>query len=73
MYHVAAYHDSCPRSKDSWCQYQVDKLNNTNLYKSNGELPIDVRKAIIPIYNDLRKDEMLKNVFMGRLKMPMSL
>ena len=21
MYHVAGYHDSCPRSKDSWCQY----------------------------------------------------
>ena len=66
MYHVAAYHDSCPRSKDSWCQYQVDKLNNTNLYKSNGELPIDVRKAIIPIYNVLRKDEMLKKCLHGK-------
>ena len=21
MYHVAGYHDSSPRSKDSWCQY----------------------------------------------------
>ena len=65
MQHVAAYHDSCPRSKDSWCQHQVDKLNNTNLCKSK-ELPIDVRKAIIPIYNDLRKDEMLKKCLHGK-------
>ena len=60
MYHVTGYHDSCPSSKDSWCQYRVDKLNNTSLYKSKGELPIDVRKAILPIYNNLCKEEMLK-------------
>ena len=66
MYHVAGYHDSCPSSKDSWCQYRVDKLNNTNLYKSKGELPIDVRKAILPIYNNLCKEEMLKKCLHGK-------
>ena len=63
MYHVARYHDSCPRSKDSWCQYQVDKLNNTNLYKSKGELPIYLRKGI---YNDLFKEEILKKYLQGK-------
>ena len=66
MYNVAGYHDSCPRSKESGCQYQLDKLNNTNLYKSNGELPIDVRKAILPVYNDLCKEEMLKKCLHGK-------
>ena len=65
-YHVAGYHDSCPRSKDSWCQYQADKLNNTNLYKSKGGLPIDVRKAILSIYNNLCKEEMLNKCLHGK-------
>ena len=55
MYHAAGYHDSCPSSKDAWCQYREDKLNNTNLYKCKTDLPTDVRKAILPIYNDLCK------------------
>ena len=65
MYNVAGYHDSCPRSKESGCQYQVDKLKNTNLYKSKGELPIDVRKANLPVYNDLCNEEMLKKCLHG--------
>ena len=44
----------------------MNKLNNTNLYKSKGELPIDIRKAILPIYNDLCKEEMLKKCRHGK-------
>ena len=66
MYHVAGYHDSRPSSKDSWCQYQVDKLSNTNLYKSKGKLPTDVRRAILPTYNDFCKEEMLKKCLDGK-------
>ena len=44
----------------------MDKLNNTNLCKSKGELPIDVRKAILPIYNDLSKEGMLKKCLQGK-------
>ena len=62
IYHVAGYHDSCPSSKDSWCPFRVDKLNNTNLYKSKGELPIDARKSILPIYNDLCKEEIAEEM-----------
>ena len=44
----------------------MDKLNKTNLCKSKGELPIDVRKAILPIYNDLCKEGMLKKCLQGK-------
>ena len=50
MFHVADYHDSCPKRRDSWCQFQKDTLLNTSLYKSKGGIPVDVRTSIIHIY-----------------------
>ena len=44
MYHVAGYHDACPNHKESWCQYQLDKLNGTSLYEKRG-FPLDVHIA----------------------------
>lgn len=70
MYHVAGYHESCPKSSNSWCQYQADKINNTNNFKSKGELPVDVRKAILPIYKDLCKEEMLAKCLHGKTQNP---
>ena len=36
LLHVASssfniHHDYCPKSSDSWCQYEWDQINNTNL------------------------------------------
>ena len=53
MFHVADYHDSCLKRRDSWCQFQKEKLLNTSLHKSKGGLPVDVRTSIILIYHDL--------------------
>lgn len=66
MFHVAGSHDSCLKSNDSWCQYQLDKINNTNFCKSKGELTVDIRKAILPIYTDLCKEEMMKKLLHGK-------
>ena len=33
MYHVAGYHNTYPKNADTWCQYQLDKINGTNLFK----------------------------------------
>ena len=44
----------------------MDKLNNTHLYKSKGELPIDVRKTILKIYNNMCKERMLKKYLNGK-------
>lgn len=65
MYHVAGYHDSCPNGEDSWCQFKLDQLNGTKLYKKKG-FPLDVRQAILPIYNDLCKRENLSKCLHGR-------
>ena len=42
-----------------------DRLDNTNLHKSKGDLPIVVRKAILPIYKSLCKAEMLEKCLHG--------
>ena len=66
MYHVAGYHDNCPKGYNTWCQFQLDKLNGTKLYKDKGGFPLDVRQAILPIYNDLCKPENLSKCLHGR-------
>ena len=55
MFHVAGYHENCPKNQNSWCQYQQDGLNGPNSYKGKGGLALDVRAAILPVYNDLCK------------------
>ena len=60
LYHVCGYHHNCPKSADTWCQYQNDKQYNTNYSKSKGDLSTDVRRGILPIYQSLCKSEMLE-------------
>ena len=58
MFHVASsadcnYHTYCPKSNDSWCQYNRDIVNRTNLYRAGAGLSVDVVAAInqsIPTY-----------------------
>ena len=67
FYHIADYHEKCPKSSDTWCTYQKDKLDGTHLHKSNkGDIPIDIRKVILPIYCDLCKPENLAKSLHGR-------
>ena len=66
MYHVAGYHDNCQKNSDSWCQFQLDKLNGTSLHNEKYCLPLDVRQAILPIYIDLCKRENLAKCLHGR-------
>ena len=71
MFDVACYHDNCPKNQNSWCQYQQDLLNGTNSYKDKGGLPLDVRVAILPMYNDLCKRENLSKCLHGRTQIEM--
>ena len=43
--------------KNTWCKCQQDKNNGTSFYRSKADLTIDVRAAILPIYNDLTKQK----------------
>ena len=65
LYHVL---DGCPKSDDTWCPYQKGKLNGTKKYESKGTSPVEIRSAIIPIYIDLTKPEMLENCLHGKMQ-----
>ena len=66
MYHVANYHEKCPKSADTWCQYWKDKNERTDLHKNKGNMATDVRKAILPIYQDLCKRSNLEKCLHGK-------
>lgn len=42
-------HHMCPRTNDSWCKYQADKMNDTNTYKEKPGKQVIVRDKIKPI------------------------
>ena len=55
------YHTYCPATKDSWCQYQRDIINNTNLYKPGNGFHEDGIKHVKPEYVKLTNEtELLK-------------
>ena len=58
-------HSMCPRTSDSWCKFQADKVNNTNLYKYKPGLPAIIRDTIKPVFMDLSNDNLLKKCLHG--------
>ena len=58
-------HLMCPRSSESWCKFQTDKINNTGLYKNKPGLPSVVRGAIKPVFMDL-SDNLFKKCLHGQ-------
>ena len=72
FFHVASsdgynYHSAyCPMTADSWCQYQRDRYNKTNLYKPGAGLDDDVIKEVEPIYADLTKEDELSKCLHGK-------
>ena len=55
-------HQMCPHSNESWCKFQVDKINNTGLYKNKPGLPSIVRDAIKPVFMALSDDNLFKKM-----------
>ena len=72
LYHYSTSNDPdirhiyCPRTEDSWCKYQSDKITGKDTYKLKINIPIVVRDKIKPIFMDLSKDELLKKCLHGR-------
>ena len=68
--HVASneqqhYHSLCEQSQTSWCQYQRDRFNKTNLFKHGVGLTKEVIALVKPIYKDLIKLEELEKCLHG--------
>ena len=61
-------HQYCPRSKDSWCKYQSDKLTGKNMYKGNINIDVAVSDVIAPVFSnkDLGSEELLKKCLHGQ-------
>ena len=58
-------HMMCPRTSESWCKYQADRINNTNTYKHKPGLPIIVKDATKRIFMDLYDIDLLKKCLHG--------
>lgn len=62
------FHDQCPTGSTSWCRYQQDKANRTNLYKHGTGLPLAVIKEVKPEYVRLSEDNLLKKYLHGKTR-----
>jgi len=51
-------HEDCPLGVDSWCKWQKSQAIDENFHPAS--LPPDVQKHILPIYEDLSKDDLLQ-------------
>ena len=66
LFHVSSskdneWHDYCPRTTDSWCLFERDKINKTSTYKSGVGIPRNiVLENLRPIYKDLSSDALLQ-------------
>lgn len=58
-------HMYCPEGKDSWCEYQKRTALGIELEPHPTPLHPDVAKAILPIYKDLSKNDLLERCLGG--------
>lgn len=59
-------HQFCPPGTDSWCTYRVTEATNTlKSYNHPEPLHPSVQKAILPIYEDLSRDDLLERCLGG--------
>eukprot|EP00112_Aurelia_sp_Birch-Aquarium-sp1_P019844 Seg4999.1 transcript_id=Seg4999.1/GoldUCD/mRNA.D3Y31 product="hypothetical protein" protein_id=Seg4999.1/GoldUCD/D3Y31 len=58
-------HKFCPRSADSWCKYQSNKITGESTYKEKISLPLAVRDVLKPIFTDLSSDHLLEKCVHG--------
>ena len=71
LFHVASskesqWHDYCPKTANSWCLYQRDRINNTSTFKPGVGLPMSiVTDNLKPIYADLSSDALLQKCLHG--------
>ena len=59
-------HKFCPRSADSWCKFQADKITGKNTYKEKISLPKAIKEVITPIFKDLSSDSLLERCLHGQ-------
>lgn len=70
FFHVASgkrnLHTYCQKGSTSWCQFQRDVANGTNLHKAGSGLNDNTISHVKPIYQSLIKPEELKKLLHGK-------
>ena len=72
LMHVASskennYHWAyCPAGDNSWCSFQRDEANKTNIHIPSYGLAKEVIKHVKPIFEDLSKDDLLSRCLHGK-------
>ena len=59
-------HKCCPRSPDSWCKYQSDKITKMSTYKEKISFPPAIKSVLLPIFKDLAADDLLSKCLHGQ-------
>ena len=60
------WHQFCPKTADTCCKWQADKLNGTTTYKQKINLPPDIKELLLPIFKDLSADSLLSKCLHGQ-------
>ena len=58
-------HQHCPKGKDTWCKFWLDKQRNTETYYNSKRLPEVFMKELQPIFKRLSDDELLSRCLKG--------
>lgn len=59
-------HSYCPKGEESWCKYnQAVAKGNEKEFKHKRPLPMDVAKAIYPVFEDLADPKLLERCLLG--------
>ena len=56
----------CPEGADSWCGFNRDITNRTNLFKPGPGLPVEIIAELKPIYGRLSEDGLLTRCLDGK-------
>ena len=59
-------HLYCPKGAESWCRYNRDIANRTNLFKPGPGLPVEIIAELKPIYRRLSEDALLPRCLDGK-------
>ena len=58
-------HHLCPKGTDSWCGFQRDVANKTNLYQHDHPLPVAVAEKIKDVFHALSEESLLSACLHG--------
>ena len=61
-------HRFCPEHKNTWCKWQLDKINGTSLYKGKISVPMSIHNSMKKIFEELSSDDLLKKCLHGEMQ-----